>query len=42
MVLDGERFEVRAGDITAVFPGRSHGLENNGPEELRVIVMSIS
>ena len=42
MVLDGEKFEVKAGDITAVFSGGSHGLENYGSEELRVIVISIS
>jgi len=42
MVLDGEKFEVKAGDITAVFSGLSHGLENNGTEDLRVIVISIS
>lgn len=42
MVLDGEKFEVKAGDIAAVFPGGSHGLENNGTDDLRVIVVSIS
>jgi glyoxylate utilization-related uncharacterized protein len=40
MTLDGERFEVTAGDITAVYPGGMHGLENTGAEDLRIIVIS--
>lgn len=41
MTLDGERFEVGPGDITGVFPGGSHGLENTGNDELRLIVVSV-
>jgi mannose-6-phosphate isomerase-like protein (cupin superfamily) len=41
MTLDGKRHEVKAGDITAVFPGGSHGLENTSKEDLRVIVISV-
>ena len=40
MTLDGERFEVEAGDITAVYPGGTHGLENNSDEDLRILVVS--
>jgi mannose-6-phosphate isomerase-like protein (cupin superfamily) len=42
MVLDGEEHPVQAGDITAVFPGGSHGLINRSNEDLRIIVISIS
>ena len=42
MTLDGERFPVEAGDITAVYPGGEHGLENDGDEDLRIIVISVS
>ncbi len=41
MTLDGERFEVEAGDVTAVFPGGSHGLENNAQEDMRILVFAI-
>jgi len=41
MTLNQERREVAAGDITAVFPGGTHGLENTGGEDLRIIVISI-
>jgi len=40
MTLDGEQFEVEAGDITAVYPGGTHGLENNADEDLRILVIS--
>ena len=42
MTLDQERVEVKAGDITAVFPGGEHGLENTGSEDLRIIVISVT
>ena len=41
MTLNQERIEVAAGDITAVFPGGLHGLENTGDQDLRLIVISI-
>ena len=41
MTLDGEPFDVRAGDVTAVFPGGRHGLENTGDEEMRVLVVCV-
>jgi len=40
MTLDDVRFEVAAGDITAVYPGGVHGLENTGSDDLRLIVIS--
>ena len=42
MTLDRERIEVAAGDITAVFPGGVHGLENTGDENLRIIVIGVN
>ncbi len=39
MTLDDEEFEVRAGDITAVFPGGRHALRNTGTTDLRFIVI---
>jgi gentisate 1,2-dioxygenase len=42
MTLDQERFEVRAGDITAVYRGGVHGLENTGDEDLRIIVICVN
>ena len=41
MILDGEAHAVSAGDITAVFPGGSHALINNGPCDLRVLVINL-
>jgi uncharacterized cupin superfamily protein len=40
--VDGERCDVQAGDITAVYPGGEHGLENNSNADLRVIVICVS
>jgi mannose-6-phosphate isomerase-like protein (cupin superfamily) len=42
MSLDGEDCRVAAGDITAVYPGGEHGLLNDGDQDLRVLVFSIS
>ena len=42
MTLDGVRQEVGPGDLTAVYPGGEHGLENTGHEHLRVIVIGLS
>jgi uncharacterized cupin superfamily protein len=42
MILDGEQFVVKTGDITAVFPGGEHGLANNSNADLRIIVISVS
>jgi mannose-6-phosphate isomerase-like protein (cupin superfamily) len=41
MTLDGERFPVTNGSVTAVFAGGAHGLENTGTRDLRVIVIGI-
>ncbi len=41
MTLDDRRFPVRAGDITAVFPGGRHALENTGSADLRLVVISV-
>ncbi len=40
MTLDDQRFEVAGGDITAVYPGGVHGLENTSSDDLRIIVIS--
>lgn len=42
MILDGRRSEVQAGDITGVFAGGSHGLENNSEADLRVVVICVA
>ena len=42
MTLDGERYPVTAGDLTAVFPGGTHGLANTGSDDMRIIVVSVS
>ncbi len=42
IILDGDEFEVGPGDITAVYPGGSHGLKNHTDGNLRVIVVSVS
>jgi uncharacterized RmlC-like cupin family protein len=42
MTLDHQRFEVAAGDITAVFPGGMHALENTGAEDRRILVFSVA
>ena len=42
MTLDGELFEVKTGDITAVYPGGEHALGNSSDEDLHVVVISIS
>lgn len=39
MTLDGERFPVGPGDLTAIYPGGSHGLENTGDTEMRILVI---
>ena len=41
MVLDGEEFEVGAGDITGVFAGGSHGLRNDSDADLRIVVIDV-
>jgi mannose-6-phosphate isomerase-like protein (cupin superfamily) len=42
MTLDGEQFAVKSGDITVVYPGGEHGLENNSQADLHIIVISVS
>jgi quercetin dioxygenase-like cupin family protein len=42
MTLDGRAHEVQAGDITAVFPGGSHGLVNDSDAPLRIVVLSVN
>ncbi len=42
MTLDGQEYEVTAGDLAAVLPGGSHGLANDSDEDLRVLVFSIA
>lgn len=42
MTLDDQQFTVKAGDITAVYPGGCHGLANTGTENLRIIVISVA
>ncbi len=42
MLLDGERVAVAAGDITAVLPGGTHGLENDSAAPMRIVVISVA
>lgn len=42
MTLDGVAHPVGPGDVTGVFPGGSHGLVNDGDEDLRVLVFSVA
>ena len=42
MMLDGRRFDVAPGDITAVYPGGSHSVANTGDEDMHIIVVSVS
>ena len=41
MILDGHEHEVEAGELTAVFPGGSHGLRNDSDEELHFLVRCV-
>ncbi|MFE5318108.1 cupin domain-containing protein [Paenibacillus sp. NPDC056579] len=42
MELDGKQYEMSAGDISVCRANGSHGLINNGPEDLRIIVIYAS
>ena len=42
MTLDGKEYEVKAGDITGIAPGGTHGLFNNSEDDLRILVVCIS
>jgi uncharacterized cupin superfamily protein len=42
MTLDGQRYPVKPGDITAVFSQGEHGLENTSSEEMRIIVICVA
>jgi quercetin dioxygenase-like cupin family protein len=39
LVVNGERFELRAGDIVLMEPGDVHELTNKGVEEFEVLVI---
>ena len=41
MTSDDEKYEFHVRDITAVFPGGSHGLENKFHDDLRILVICI-
>jgi len=41
MQLDGVRHAVGPGDVSAVFPGGRHGLENTGDQPLRILVVGL-
>jgi uncharacterized cupin superfamily protein len=41
MRLDGQEHRVGPGDITAVFPGGTHALANDGDEDMRLIVFCL-
>ena len=41
MTLDGEEVAVGPDNITAVYPGDSHKLANDGDEGLRVLVIGL-
>ena len=38
---DGSRVPVKAGDVCLISCGESHGMENDGPEELEMIALVI-
>ena len=42
MTLDGETFDVAAGDITGVFPEGRHALENTGGTDMRILVITVA
>jgi uncharacterized RmlC-like cupin family protein len=41
MSLDGQVFEVKAGDIASVYAGGAHGLLNDSDRDLRLIVIGL-
>lgn len=41
MSLDGEEVAVGPDDITAVYPGGSYKLANDGDEELRILAIGL-
>lgn len=41
MTLNGEEFSVSSGDMVAVYPGGSHGIQNTATEPMRLLVISI-
>lgn len=41
MQLDGESVPVRAGDLTGILPGGTHGLINDGDDPLRLLVIGV-
>jgi mannose-6-phosphate isomerase-like protein (cupin superfamily) len=41
MTTDGETKEVRAGDVIVNRPFGTHGLVNNGEENLRILVLEV-
>lgn len=42
MMLDGETFEVGAGDVIRNVPGGTHGLANAGSEPLTMVVLDVA
>lgn len=41
MTLDGQVFDVKAGDIGSVYTGGSHGLVNDSDQDLRLVVIGL-
>ena len=41
MILDGREHAVEAGELTAVFPGGSHGVRNDSDDELHLLVICV-
>jgi mannose-6-phosphate isomerase-like protein (cupin superfamily) len=41
MTLDDATFEVTAGDVVVNRPGGTHGLRNDGPEDVRLVVLQL-
>ncbi len=41
MTLDGQVHDVGPGDVASVYAGGSHGLMNDGTEDLRLIVIGL-
>lgn len=42
MMLDGQDYSMKSGDISVCYDGGSHGIKNTGQEDLRILVIGVS
>jgi len=42
MTLDGKAYDMKPGDISVCCNNGSHGIENTGKEEMRILVIGVS